>query len=95
MNTCAVENEEIYATASSTLKSSGTISYDAENVCIQNNSRAWVEGSDGSGIGESIEIKRKLDVSDKDYGVDYTEICIVNGYIKNEKVWKNTCYMFL
>lgn len=30
-----------------------------------------------------------MDVSDKAYGVDYTEICIVNGYMKNEKVWKN------
>lgn len=86
---CAVENEEINATASSTLKSNGTISYGAENVCNQNNTQAWVEGSEGSGIGEYIEIKRRLDVSDKNYGVDYTEICIVNGYIKNEKVWKN------
>lgn len=86
---CAVENEEISASASSTLKSSGSNNYGAENVCVQNNIQAWVEGSDGSGIGEYIEIKRKLDVSDKDYGVDYTEICIVNGYIKNEKVWKN------
>lgn len=86
---CAVENEEINASASSTLKSSGSNNYDAENVCVQNNTQAWVEGSEGSGIGEYIEIKRKLDVCDKDYGVDYTEICIVNGYIKNEKVWKN------
>ena len=86
---CAVENEEITATASSTLKSSGSNSYDADNVCVQNNSQAWVEGSDGSGIGEYIEVKRKLDVSDKDYGIDYTEVCIVNGYMKNEKVWKN------
>ena len=48
------------------------------------------------GIGEYLEIKRTLDVSDKDYGIDYTEICIVNGYIKNENVWiiQNTsnCY---
>lgn len=86
---CAVENEELSATASSTLKSNGSISYAAENVCKQNNLGAWVEGSDGSGIDEYIEIKRKVDVSDKDYGIDYTEICIVNGYIKNEKVWKN------
>lgn len=86
---CAVENEEISATASSTLKSNGSISYDAENVCVQNNFGAWVEGVDGSGIGESIEIKRKLDVSDKNYGIDYRTICIVNGYFKNEKVWKN------
>lgn len=86
---CAVENEEINATASSTLNSSGATSYDAENVCTQNNSQAWVEGFDGSGIGEYVEIRRKLDVSDKNYGIDYTEICIVNGYIKNEQVWKN------
>lgn len=86
---CAVENEEISATASSTLKSNGSISYEADNVCVQNNSGAWVEGSDGSGIGEYIEIKRKLDVSDKDYGIDYKEICIVNGYFKNEQVWRN------
>lgn len=86
---CAVENEELKARASSTLKSNGSINYEADNVCIQNNSGAWVEGSNGSGIGEYIEIKRKLDVSDKEYGIDYTEIVIVNGYLKNEKVWKN------
>lgn len=86
---CAVEDEEIKATASSTLRNNGAINYGAENVFVQNNSGAWVEGSDGSGIGEYIEIKRKIDVSDKDYGIDYTEICIVNGYIKNAEVWKN------
>ena len=63
---CAVENEEISATASSTLKNNGSISYKADNVCVQNNSGAWVEGTDGSGIDEYIEIKRKIDVSDKD-----------------------------
>lgn len=86
---CAVEKEEISAAASSTLKAKGSINYDADNVCVQNNFGAWVEGSDGSGIGESIEIKRRLDVSDKAYGIDYKEICIVNGYFKNEQVWKN------
>lgn len=86
---CAVENEKISATASSTLKSNGTIHYDAENVCVQNNIGAWVEGADGSGIGEYLEIRHMLEVNDKNYGIDYTELCIVNGYIKNETVWKN------
>lgn len=86
---CAVENEEINATASSTLESNGANSYDAQNVCAKDDSQAWVEGAEGSGIGEYIEIKRKLDVSDKAYGIDYTDISIVNGYTKNEEVWKN------
>lgn len=86
---CAVEDEKISVSASSTLKSSGSNSYDASNIIVQNISAAWVEGKADSGIGETITITRTIEVNDKAYGIDYTEVCVVNGYAKDKTTWLN------
>lgn len=99
---CGVGYFEQRAAASSELPS-GTGRYEAENVLAQNRERAWAEGAEGSGIGESITYYQACD----DYGNDvmrniavmhqlpehdgfmhYTEICIVNGYAKDRKTWE-------
>ncbi|MDE7282002.1 MAG: leucine-rich repeat domain-containing protein [Lachnospiraceae bacterium] len=99
---CGVGYFEQRAVASSELPS-GTGRYEAENVLAQNRERAWVEGAEGLGIGESITYYQVCD----DYGNDvmrnialmnqlpehdgfmhYTEICIVNGYAKDMKTWE-------
>lgn len=99
---CGVGYFEQRAVASSELPS-GTGRYEAENILAQNRERAWVEGAEGSGIGESITYYQVCD----DYGNDimrnialmnslpehdgfmhYTEICIVNGYAKDMKTWE-------
>ncbi|MBO5055243.1 MAG: leucine-rich repeat protein [Lachnospiraceae bacterium] len=90
------------AEASSEL-ASGNGRYVAENILHQNRDFAWAEGADGPGIGESIiyrqsceyGIKNKFQAIRKgnmepelDGFMRYSEICIVNGYAKNEKTWE-------
>lgn len=77
--------------------------YAAENILKQNRDLAWAEGAEGTGIGESIvyrqsceySIANKFQVISKentepelDGFMRYSEICIVNGYAKNEKTWE-------
>ena len=77
--------------------------YSAENVLEQSRMAAWAEGAEGYGIGESITyyqacaglLNNKWEAMGPEYRepvVDgfmrYTEICIVNGYAKNQKTWE-------
>lgn len=91
------------ATASSELASASD-RYCADNVLRENREFAWAEGAEGPGIGEYIvydqfvfsgnliesgenQILRAGSYGDDGY-IDYTQICIVNGYARDEKVWQ-------
>ena len=75
-----------------------------ENVVWENRELAWAEGVEGVGIGEYIvyeqivfsgnliepngnKILRAGSYGDDGY-IDYTQICIVNGYARDAKVWQ-------
>lgn len=68
--------------ASSTLRENGAISCTPKNVTDFNLHTAWVEGVEGQGIGEYLEL-----VFDK-YSIPFNEIHIINGYAKKQKVWE-------
>lgn len=67
--------------SSSTLNSSGDITYDAENAHDLSYETAWVEGVAGHGIGEYLEYTFAAT------NPRITDIFIVNGYVKNNAVW--------
>ena len=91
------------ATASSELNSASD-RYCAANAVRNNRELAWVEGAEGAGIGEyivydQIVVSQSLIESSgnrflwagsycEDGYIDYTQICIVNGYARNDKVWQ-------
>ena len=92
-----------YAAASSELPSDSD-RYCADNVVQENRKFAWAEGVKGVGIGEYIvygqtvcsqsliessgnRIIREGIYGDDGY-IDYTQICIVNGYARDEQVWQ-------
>lgn len=77
--------------------------YEAENVLKQNRNFAWAEGTEGVGIGESISYRQSCEYGidnkfqairkenrepELDGFMRYSEICIVNGYARNEKTWE-------
>lgn len=86
---CAVQDVESKAKASSTLKPQAGFSYEASNITNDLRKNAWIEGADGYGIGEYIELSQKYVVDDKNYGIDFMSLCIVNGYAENSEKWKN------
>ena len=84
-------------TASSTLAPQGRFRYDAKNL-LNNKHRAggdrsvaWSEGVRGHGIGEKVNMRVKTLVENPelDDKINFTSLMIVNGYAKNETVWKN------
>jgi hypothetical protein len=81
-------------TASSALAPQGNARYDAAN--LQNNkdfggdrSLAWCEGVKGRGIGEHINMRITTQGHNSDDGIGFFALMIVNGYAKNQTVWKN------
>lgn len=68
--------------ASSSLKENGAISCAPKNVNDFNLHTAWVEGAEGQGIGEYLEI-----VFDKG-SAPFDEIHIINGYAKKQRIWE-------
>lgn len=99
---CGCNDFELKAGASSEL-SSADGRYAAENVLWQSREAAWAEGVEGPGIGESITYSQRcvywssgqweLFTPDNPEPVPnslyhYSEICIVNGYAKNQKTWE-------
>ena len=70
------------AKASSVLAAAGKIDYDSGNAHDFDALTAWVEGVEGDGVGEYI-----------DYwlleGPPLNAVRILNGYTKNERVWKS------
>ena len=85
---CSVWDYQISASASSILAPEGQYSYEPSNIYSSDRTNSWVEGVEGDGIGEYIEITRRYTVADQDYGVDFRELCVVNGYAENAEKWK-------
>ncbi|MDO5446053.1 MAG: hypothetical protein Q4F31_10600 [Eubacteriales bacterium] len=85
---CAVGDYEVSARASSTLAPQGQYSYGVENIISSDRNNAWVEGAAGYGIDEYVEITCSYEVADADYGVDFNELCIVNGYARTPETWE-------
>lgn len=69
--------------ASSTLDE---VKYGVNNLFDSYRRDAWVEGVEGSGIGETFEITY-LEDGAWNRIFSYNEMCIVNGYAKNEHTW--------
>ena len=83
---CACNDYYCKVTASSLLAPQGTQTYGAENLKSANRMNAWAEGVPGDGIGETIEI-REMYFGGGDPIFRYNEVCIVNGYAKDETTW--------
>ncbi|MDE7253558.1 MAG: leucine-rich repeat domain-containing protein [Acetatifactor sp.] len=100
---CGIEYFDNQATASSELASASD-RYCADNVVRENRELAWAEGAEGAGIGEYIVYNQTvctqglIESSGKsiirwgfycdDGYIDYTQLCIVNGYARDAKVWQ-------
>lgn len=90
---CAVTDYRVEVEATSTLAPEGKQSYDAENILNGSRSSAWIEGAEGNGIGESITITKTYDIELDDSlrdeeSIFFYELCIVNGYTRTDKAWK-------
>lgn len=79
---CATGPKELKA--SSTLAASKVSSYEANNLHDFKLKTAWVDGKEGYGVGEEIEIKFELGEGQ----LKLTHIDIFNGYCKSEATWK-------
>ncbi|MBD5493878.1 MAG: leucine-rich repeat domain-containing protein [Lachnospiraceae bacterium] len=100
---CHINDSANQVTASSELASASD-RYCADNTVYQNREFAWAEGAEGAGIGEYIIYDRivfsgsliessgnrilRTGGYGEDGYIDYTQICIVNGYARDEKVWQ-------
>ena len=86
---CSVKEYNVNVKASSTLKPHGKYSYSASNIQDIDKKNAWVEGIEGDGIGEYLEIEQNCLVGSSNYKTDigFVELCIVNGYAATEKNW--------
>ncbi len=78
------------ATASSYLDPIGKNGYHPANATDMSRTWAWAEGVEGTGIGETIELRQMYMGPGADR-LTFTRFCIVNGYAKNKDIWeKNT-----
>ncbi len=100
---CHIASFANQANASSELTSASD-RYRADNVIHENRESAWAEGAEGAGIGEYIVYDQivfsgsliesngnriiRAGIYGDDGYIDYTQICIVNGYARDEKVWQ-------
>lgn len=85
---CTVESARQEVDASSTLRADGYINYSSLNLNDMSRNNSWVEGVDGDGIGEYVELTKQFICFDGDKdGGSLGEICIVTGYAQNEKLW--------
>ncbi len=73
--------------ATSELANQGSLNYSASNLRAESRNSVWAEGVEGSGIGESIFVKQMYKgTGDVEFTI--SDICIVNGYAKNEAKWR-------
>lgn len=84
---CGCEDYVCEAWASSELPNQGNVGYSASNLVEENRNSVWAEGAEGSGIGESIFIKQMY-AGTGDIEFTISNICIVNGYAKDETKWQ-------
>ncbi|MEM7011690.1 MAG: DUF4424 family protein, partial [Verrucomicrobiota bacterium] len=68
------------ATASSTLAPQGDNTYDAKNVADWDKEKAWVEGAEGDGVGESLTLRMKTPLP-------VHHVSITPGYTASERLW--------
>jgi len=87
---CSVWEYSNDVTASSTLASQGSFDYSPNNISSGERSNAWVEGVEGDGIGEYVEVTQMCQDGGEDIETDieFTELCIVNGYAATQKNWE-------
>ncbi|MBR08007.1 MAG: hypothetical protein CMP48_10000 [Rickettsiales bacterium] len=71
--------------ASSSLPASNSFSYHSSNLIDLDLRTGWVEGVSGYGVGESITIDVEMSPANS---VEISTLVIVNGYVKNEEVWR-------
>lgn len=76
-----LDNLKIISKSSSTLKG-----YPVTNLFDKNPNTAWVEGVKGDGIGEWVSVELYMEKKRCPSGLDF--ICIVPGYLKNDKTWE-------
>lgn len=99
---CGCFDFSLEVEASSELFSEGG-RYAPANVLIQDRYSAWAEGAEGSGIGENLTYRQSctygidnkweaITYENREPELDgfmrYSEICIVNGYARNQKTWE-------
>lgn len=72
--------------ASSMLKPVSKNTYETKNLEDFNHRTAWVEGAEGYGEGERIIVK--FGPPDRGKDKPFSGIDILNGYCKNEAIWK-------
>ncbi|MBR5068237.1 MAG: hypothetical protein IKX25_02450 [Bacteroidales bacterium] len=77
---CGCQYDTVFA--SSSLRSQGQFSYDANNAADLSYESAWVEGKAGNGIGEWIEYQVPAN------NPRITTIIVCNGYYRTRQAWE-------
>lgn len=85
---CAVLEHQVSVEASSHLAPQGQFSYEPEHIYNGDRSNAWIEGIPGYGVNEYIKLSYRYTVADAPYGVDFRELCMVNGYAQTKAKWE-------
>lgn len=86
---CTVEDAKWDVTASSTLQGKQHLNYLADNIYDSSRHNSWVEGVDGAGIGEYLELSQQYLCYEGDSdGGRLGEICVVTGYADTKKLWQ-------
>ena len=83
---CAVEDSQETWTATSTLRASANNSYEAKNLGDGSRETVWCAGF---GVGDAAECAVTIDLLEQENPLEYTGLCIVNGYAKTEALWRN------
>ncbi len=84
---CAIQSYSTSASASSVLEPDAPgVSYKAGNVVNGSRQNAWVEGVEGHGLGEYLDVTSQY-TTGSGYPIDLKTLCIANGYSKNENIW--------
>lgn len=80
--------EIVQIKASSTQETEGRYNYEATNLTKNNFSAVWMEGVEGNGMGESLQLTfTKLTTDDK--RTFNKQFYCVNGYAFNPSVWRD------
>ncbi len=86
---CTVEDVNMDVIASSTLQGKQHLNYLANNIYDNSRHNSWVEGVDGDGIGEYLELSQQYLCYEGDTdGGRLGEICVVTGYADTKKLWE-------
>jgi hypothetical protein len=78
--------DRMAAAASSTLE--GKVSYEVGHLIDRDLRTAWVEGVDGSGVGEWVDITLRATDPPGDFPRFRSSFLIANGYVTTDAIWK-------